>query len=118
MSAPLRLWLDDERPAPDGWVVCRWPDDMIRLLIDNREPGQIERISLDHDLGDDVRGTGYDVLVWIERAVYHNGYTPPAIQLHTANPAAMVRMRAAVDAIWRLHDLMARTRVALPGGTR
>lgn len=42
-----------------------WPDETIAFL----EKGGVELISLDHDLGDDERGTGYDVLLWIEEAV-------------------------------------------------
>lgn len=42
-----------------------WPCEAIRLL----EAGLVEELSLDHDLGDDDRGTGYDVILWIEAAV-------------------------------------------------
>ena len=42
-----------------------WPDEAIALL----ESGAVEELSLDHDLGDDERGTGYDVVLWIEEAV-------------------------------------------------
>nr|WP_309249558.1 cyclic-phosphate processing receiver domain-containing protein [Paraburkholderia sp. CNPSo 3272] len=37
----------------------------MRLL----ESGIVEEISLDHDLGDDARDTGYDVILWIEEVV-------------------------------------------------
>ena len=30
--------------------------------------------ALDHDLGDDQRGTGYDVILWIENAVATEGF--------------------------------------------
>lgn len=39
----------------------RWPDEAIELL----KSGEVRKLSLDHDLGDDERGTGYDVLLWI-----------------------------------------------------
>lgn len=94
----LRVWLDDERPAPEGWVACRWPGEVIALL----GSGQVATVSLDHDLGDDSRGTGYDVLLWLEEAVARYGFTLPEIHVHTANPAARTRMLAAVDAISRL----------------
>jgi hypothetical protein len=93
----LRVWLDDERPAPEGWVACRWPGEVIALL----EQGAVEQMSLDHDLGDDAHGTGYDVLQWLEEAVATRGYLAPTIHVHTANPAARARMLAAVDAIGR-----------------
>jgi hypothetical protein len=43
-----RVFLDDRRPAPDGWTLVRWPDEVIALL----ETGAVEELSLDHDLGD------------------------------------------------------------------
>lgn len=55
--------------------------------------------SLDHDLGDDERGTGYDVLLWIEEAVRLRGFVPPRMQVHSANPAARMRMLAGIAAI-------------------
>ncbi|WP_309295279.1 cyclic-phosphate processing receiver domain-containing protein [Aeromonas caviae] len=41
-------------------------------------------ISLDHDLGDDGRGTGYDVILWIENEVMTNYFIPPKIHIHSA----------------------------------
>ena len=55
--ASLKVYLDDERIAPEGWVQVRWPDEAIKLL----QTGSVSHLSLDHDLGDDQRGTGYDV---------------------------------------------------------
>lgn len=94
----MKLYLDDERIAPDGWVQVRWPDEAIKLL----EKGGVTHLSLDHDLGDDQRGTGYDVLLWIEQEVVLQRHVPPEIAIHTANPAARQRMIAAVDAIRKL----------------
>lgn len=73
------------------------PDEAILLL----KAGGVTHLSLDHDLGDDQRGTGYDVLLWIERAVVMHQYVPPEITIHSANPARQ-RMLAAVEAIKKL----------------
>lgn len=94
----MRVYLDDERPTPDGWVRVYWPDEAIALL----RQGAVTRISLDHDLGDDARGTGYDVIAWIEEAVALHGFRPPAIAVHSANPSARLRMEAGIAAIERL----------------
>lgn len=51
---PVRVFLDDEREPPAGWVLVGWPDETIALLAE----GKVAEISLDHDLGDDERGTG------------------------------------------------------------
>lgn len=94
----VKVFLDDCRPTPAGWVPARSPEEVIRLL----EQGNVIELSLDHDLGDDVRGTGYDVLTWIEEAVAVRGFQPPRIRVHSANPAAGQRMLQAIDAIERL----------------
>ena len=94
----MKVFLDDERPAPDGWVLARWPEELIRYL----EAGTVEAVSLDHDLGDDERGTGYDVLLWIEEAVATRGFRPPEMAVHSANTSARVKMEAAMHSISRL----------------
>lgn len=94
----MRLYLDDERPAPPGWRLIRWPDEVITLLT----TGEVTHVSLDHDLGDDARGTGYDVIVWIEEAVATRGFTPPVLTVHSANTAARARMEAGITSITRL----------------
>lgn len=94
----MKVYLDDERTAPKGWVQVRWPYEAIALL----KQGDVVEISLDHDLGDDDRGTGYDVLKWIELSVWNKTLRSPIIHIHTANPSARVRMELAVEKIKRL----------------
>lgn len=65
----------------------------------------VTNISLDHDLGDDAIGTGYDVLLWIEQAIVDTGFQPPKINVHTSNPEARIRMLAAVEQITRLAEM-------------
>ncbi|MDN7820900.1 cyclic-phosphate processing receiver domain-containing protein [Burkholderia vietnamiensis] len=94
----MKVFLDDERTTPDGWVRAYWPDDVIALL----ESGRVDVLSLDHDLGDDARGTGYDVILWIEEAVALHGFVPPKIIVHSINSSAAVKMRAGIKTIERL----------------
>lgn len=100
MSTPktIKIWLDDVRQAPPGWTTVRWPEEAIQYL----RTFNVSHISLDHDLGDDARGTGYDVIGWIEAAVCDEGFRPPIITVHSANPSARVRMLAGIEAIQRL----------------
>ena len=91
----MKVFLDDERSTPEGWVRVYWPDEAIALL----QTGQVTEISLDHDLGDDARGTGYDVVLWVEEAVHLHGFVPPRMHVHSANSAARVRMLAGIAAI-------------------
>ncbi len=97
-SLALRVFLDDERATPEGWVRTYWPDEVIDLL----ETNAVAEVSLDHDLGNDQRGTGYDVVVWIEEAVALRGFIPPKITVHSANSSAREKMEAGIRAIERL----------------
>lgn len=94
----MRLYLDDERETPEGWARVHWPDEAIALL----QTGEVTELSLDHDLGDDARGTGYDVVLWIEEAVALRGFKPPRIVVHSANSSARIKMEAGIAAIERL----------------
>ena len=93
----MKVFLDDLRTEPVGWVRVFWPDQAIALL----KSGLVTDISLDHDLGDDLRGTGYDVLLWIEEAVNLRNFVPPRMLVHSANASARVRRLAAICAIDR-----------------
>ncbi|MCS7466421.1 hypothetical protein NZK35_07000 [Stieleria sp. ICT_E10.1] len=94
----MKVYLDDERETPEGWTRVYWPDDAIELL----RTGQVTEISLDHDLGDDNRGTGYDVVKWIEEQVATNHFVPPKIKVHSANISARQKMELGIASIHRL----------------
>jgi hypothetical protein len=91
----MKIFLDDERPTPDGWVRTYWPSEVIALL----QTGAVKELSLDHDLGDDLRGTGYDVIIWIEEAVALRGFIPPKLYVHSANASAREKMLAGIQSI-------------------
>ena len=93
-----RVFLDDERATPDGWTRTYWPDEVIALL----KTGQVRELSLDHDLGDDARGTGYDVVLWIKQAVALEGFVPPKISVHSANSSARDKMLSGIRSIEKL----------------
>lgn len=91
----MKLYLDDERKTPVGWVRVFWPDEAIAWL----KTEMVTEISLDHDLGHDDRGTGYDVILWIENEVMTNNFIPPQIHIHSANVSARRKMELGVVAI-------------------
>jgi hypothetical protein len=92
----MKLWLDDERPAPDGWLHVTTPEEAIEFLGD----GLIAEMSLDHDLGLSDDRTGYTVAAWLEEAVLVRGLVPPArITVHSANPVGRARMEQAIKKI-------------------
>jgi hypothetical protein len=91
----VRTYLDDERVTPEVWDRAYWPNEVIALL----ESGGVTDVSLDHDLGDNERGTGYDVVLWIEEAVALRGFIPPNISVHSANSSARKKMLAGIRSI-------------------
>lgn len=99
----MKVWLDDERPAPDGWLRAYSAPQAIDML----EKFRVLEISLDHDLGNEHAMTGYDVLTWIESRLADGEIkAAPRIHIHTANPAARPRMIAARDSIERLQRMI------------
>lgn len=73
----MKLWVDDERPAPDGWALAKTSADALKVL-GGADP--IEAISLDHDLGGE--DTTRPVVLWLAE---HGGW-PARVYVHTANP--------------------------------
>jgi len=97
----MKIYLDDMREPPVGWRLVRWPEEAIELL----KTGKVTHISLDHDLGDDERGTGYDVLLWIEEQTSLSGFQPPVITVHSANVSARMKMERAIESIYRIYKI-------------
>jgi hypothetical protein len=81
----IRLWLDDVRPAPEGWMLVKTVEEAIEVLVAE----DVEEISLDNDLGGFER-EGREVCVWMEA----NGVWPAIVHLHTSNNPASTYMRA------------------------
>ena len=95
----MRLWLDDRRPAPPGWVQA-WSYEEARQIIEDRGP-EIAEVSLDHDLvpahhdGDYSDGqTGYDVLALL---IEHG--LRPKIQIHTMNAEGFQRLTDLLESL-------------------
>lgn len=103
MPNSLKVFLDDVREPPEGWVLVRTAAEAIAVL----ETGNVTDLSLDHDLGDPVNGTGHDVACWIEEAVALRGFVPPTLSVHSANPVGRQRM---LDAIANIHRIQRGTR--------
>ncbi|MEM7474156.1 MAG: cyclic-phosphate processing receiver domain-containing protein [Planctomycetota bacterium] len=97
----MKVYFDDERETPEGWVRVYWPDEAIEML----QSENATELSLDHDLGDDSRGTGYDVIKWIEEQVATRNFVPPEIKVHSANISARKKMELGIKSIVRLASL-------------
>ncbi|ASR76576.1 hypothetical protein SEA_SUSHI23_185 [Streptomyces phage Sushi23] len=77
----MKLWIDDIRTCPEGWV---WAKDSFaaichvkKLMLKNH---RFEAVSFDHDLGDD--DTTRPVVLWMAE----HEFWPEKVYVHTANP--------------------------------
>ena len=93
----MKLWIDDVRPAPEGYRWILRTSNAIDFITtmetlyrngDIREP--IELIDIDHDAGDYASDGGdyIRLLDWLEETGrnYH-------IRIHSANPVGVENMR-------------------------
>lgn len=96
----MKVWLDDERPAPYGWHHVKTPWECIELL----KRGDVTEISLDNDLGlfnYNPPNEGYHVANWIEKETLAGNLPQLKISIHTQNPVARDKMRIAVRNVIR-----------------
>ena len=100
----IKLWLDDVREAPEGWVWAKNARDALWIVTDPNVC--VTEMSLDHDLGDDSHGTGYDflnriadltMLAGIHGESSDDGLTFGKISIHSANPVGRANMEALIE---------------------
>jgi hypothetical protein len=108
----MKIWVDDMRPAPEGYVWCRSVNeikDVIeklesvkRSLIENNNRKLYMEflynpvlIDLDHDAGDyAVDGGDYiKLLDWLEET----DYFPYEFHIHSMNPVGVENMRRIIQ---------------------
>ena len=91
----MKLWIDDVRPAPEGYKWLKTTHsamDEIRHL--DRCGIEIKLIDIDHDAGDFARfgGDYIKLLDWLEET----GRIYP-IRIHSQNPVGVQNMRAIIE---------------------
>lgn len=109
----VKLWLDDLRPAPQGWKWAKTYEEAVEMLVKN----EVTVASLDHDLGygllpDDAPGewyaggfvpdakydptlrTGYDLVRWMVQA---DIWPTEALGVHSANITGATNMCATIE---------------------
>ena len=96
INHPIRIWVDDERPVPDGefWIRCRTVNATKKLIVASElAENEIEIIDLDHDAGVFAcQGGDYiKILDWLEET----GRNYP-IRIHSMNPVGVNNMRAII----------------------
>ena len=98
----MKLWIDDVRPAPEGYVWIRSVSEAHKFIkiyenIYRREQDpfmKIELIDIDHDAGDYACDGGdyIKLLDWLELT----GRNYP-IRIHSMNPVGATNMRAIIE---------------------
>ena len=107
----LKLWVDDVRPAPEGyvwaksvneakniigWTMAKFRESAIKGYID--EDLYIDVIDLDHDAGDYVNDGGdyIKLLDWLEW-LYDGQRTFTEFHIHSMNPVGVANMRRIIE---------------------
>lgn len=98
----MKLWLDDIRPAPPGWVWAKSVAEAKHYLAS----GEVEEASFDHDLGDAVVAAegkkepkpypedGSTLVRWLAETGCWPKKKPT---VHSANPVGAAYMRGMID---------------------
>ena len=100
----MKLWIDDVRPAPEGYVWAKSVIEAKSAIIDAEEMTNKPRmydcnfnfsvIDIDHDAGDYVSDGGdyIKLLDWLEET----GRNYP-IHIHSMNPVGVENMRRIIE---------------------
>lgn len=93
----MKLWIDDVRPAPEGYVWYRTVSETIGFIEEVEEylgTETIELIDIDHDAGDFANDGGdyIKLLDWLEET----GRNYP-IRIHSMNPVGRENMRRIIQ---------------------
>lgn len=94
----MKIWVDDIRPAPEGYIHLKSVFDVISWIIfseHNKRDDKIEILDLDHDAGDfrHMGGDYINILNWLEES--HRDYIP--IRIHSMNPVGVENMRRIIQ---------------------
>ena len=91
----MKLWIDDVRPAPEGYVLCNSVDYAKHVIISfEKHEVAIELLDVDHDAGFYVQygGDYIKLLDWLEET----GRNYP-IRIHSMNPVGVANMRTIIE---------------------
>lgn len=99
----MKIWVDDVRPAPDGYDIwCKSVNRAKQTILryssmvnaDGVEEDWIELIDIDHDAGDYAQygGDYIKLLDWLEKWKYNY-----PIRIHSMNPVGVANMRAIIQ---------------------
>lgn len=101
-----KLWIDDLRPAPMGWLWAKTPGEAIAIL--SSPDYDIHTISFDHDLGLDDKGQVIDsegVAKWLEVRAANGEGRRIAWTIHSMNPEGRRYLELALRSCDRFWDM-------------
>jgi 5-formaminoimidazole-4-carboxamide-1-beta-D-ribofuranosyl 5'-monophosphate synthetase len=117
MEQKVKIYVDDVRtPVERGWMICRNYEEFVDL-VNKTGIENIEKISLDHDLGETAQKeyfnnvvsnyiinydniyekTGYDCAKWIVDQSIDTGIPIPTIVTHSANPVGSANIMGYIN---------------------
>lgn len=94
----MKLWIDDARPAPEGYIWCKSVQEakdtvlMLELYATVNESYKVELIDIDHDAGKFGPPDYIKVLDWLEET--ERNYP---IRIHSMNPVGVENMRRIIQ---------------------
>lgn len=92
MKGILKIWVDDVRPAPEGYIWLKSVNEVKKYLADPHILGnyEISLIDLDHDAGDYAKDGGdyIRILDYLEIVGYNGD-----LRIHSMNPVGVQNMR-------------------------
>lgn len=94
----IKIWLDDIREAPNGYIHVKSVNSAKRLISLCIAQGYEVELDLDHDLGDYAYDGG-DAIYLVHWLAENEFY--PTIRLHTMNPVGRENMQAIIDRYWK-----------------
>ena len=98
LDEAVKIWLDDEREAPEGYRHCHSVNETIKLIKDcERNTVYISELNLDHDLGEYAKDGG-DAIKLLDFLVQRETFY--RVELHTANPVGRANMQRTINRYW------------------
>lgn len=94
----MKIWVDDLRTIPHGYVGAKSVNQAIALIEKAEQEGKpIELLDLDHDLGDYATDGG-DAIKLLDYLVGRGMFYP--VVIHTANPVGRANMERMIGRYW------------------
>lgn len=85
----VKIFIDDTRECPEGFLCARTFEEAQKLLLENK--GDIEYATFDNDLGQGIRKSGmFLFLFMVENEIF-----PPKINCHTSSYPQVMADQAA-----------------------